>query len=63
MKILGRFSSSPTRRHWNEIKHVLHYLQRTINLEFFYPKNLNGQVIGFVDEGYLSNPHKARTQT
>ncbi|CAA7045926.1 unnamed protein product [Microthlaspi erraticum] len=40
--LLARYSSSPTRRHWNGIKHIFRYLQ---------------------DAGYLSDPHKARSQT
>ena len=44
-----RFSSSPTRRHWNEIKHVFRYLQGTIDLGLFYPKDSNGQIVGFAD--------------
>ncbi|KAG7584130.1 Reverse transcriptase RNA-dependent DNA polymerase [Arabidopsis suecica] len=62
VNLLARFSSSPTRRHWNGIKHVFRYLQGTIDLGLFYPKNINGQMIGFADAGYLSDPHKARSQ-
>ncbi|XP_048599577.1 secreted RxLR effector protein 161-like [Brassica napus] len=40
--LLARYSSAPTRRHWDGIKHVFRYLQ---------------------DAGYLSDPHKARSQT
>ncbi|KAL0825275.1 hypothetical protein Bca101_048952 [Brassica carinata] len=29
VNLLSRFSSCPTQRHWNGIKHVLHYLQGT----------------------------------
>ncbi|KAG7583422.1 hypothetical protein ISN44_As08g029370 [Arabidopsis suecica] len=63
VNLLARFSSSPTRRHWNGIKHVFRYLQGTIDLGLFYTKNINGQMIGFADAGYLSDPHKARSQT
>ena len=63
VNLLARFSSSPTRRHWNGIKHVFRYLQGTIDLGLFYPKDSKGQMIGFADAGYLSDPHKARSQT
>ncbi|XP_048605520.1 secreted RxLR effector protein 161-like [Brassica napus] len=42
VNLLARFSSCPTRRHWNGIKHILRYLQ---------------------DDGYMSDPHNARSQT
>ncbi|KAL0760649.1 hypothetical protein Bca101_076799 [Brassica carinata] len=63
VNLLARFSSSPTRRHWNGIKHVFRYLQGTIDLGLFYPKSSKGQMVGFADAGYLSDPHKARSQT
>ena len=63
VNLLARFSSSPTQRHWNEIKHVFRYLQGTIDLGLFYPKNINGEMVGFADARYLSDPHKARSQT
>ncbi|KAK8505395.1 hypothetical protein V6N12_067362 [Hibiscus sabdariffa] len=40
VNLLARFSSYPTRRHWNGVKHIFRYLQ-----------------------GYLSDPHNARSQT
>ena len=63
VNLLARFSSSPTQRHWNGIKHVFRYLQGTIDLGLFYPNNTNGEMVGFADAGYLSDPHKARSQT
>ena len=38
VNLLARHSSAPTRRHWNDIKHLLRYLQGTYDLELFYPK-------------------------
>jgi len=35
VNLLARFSSAPTKRHWNGVKHVLRYLQGTIDLGFF----------------------------
>ena len=28
VNLLAKYSSTPTRRHWNGIKHILHYLMR-----------------------------------
>ena len=36
--LLARFSSSPTRRHWNGIKHVFRYLRGTTNFSLFYSR-------------------------
>ncbi|CAA7031777.1 unnamed protein product [Microthlaspi erraticum] len=58
--LLARYSSSPTRRHWNGIKHIFRYLQGTIEFGLYYSRNPE---VGFADAGYLSDPHKARSQT
>ena len=36
ISLLARFSSYPTRRHWNGVKHVLQYLQGIIDRGLFY---------------------------
>ena len=38
VNLLARFSSAPTQRHWNGIKHIFRYLHGTIDLGLFYPK-------------------------
>jgi len=63
INLLARVSLSPTQRDWNGIKHVFRYLQGTTDLIIFYPKNSKGRMVSFVDAGYLSDPHKARSQT
>jgi hypothetical protein len=35
VNLLARYSSAPTRRHWNGVKHVLHYLRGTTNMRLF----------------------------
>ena len=60
VKLLARFSSAPTRRHWNGVKHILRYLRGTIDLGLFYSKESN--LKGYEDYGYLSNPQKACSQ-
>ncbi|XP_073138282.1 secreted RxLR effector protein 161-like [Henckelia pumila] len=61
VNLLARYSSSPTRRHWNGIKHLFRYLQGTRNI--FYSNACNLQLIGYADAGYLSDPHKGKSQT
>jgi len=63
VNLLARYSSAPTRRHWNGIKHILRYLRGTTDMGLFYSNCLKTQLIGYADAGYLSDPHKARSQT
>ncbi|KAL0540082.1 hypothetical protein IC582_024311 [Cucumis melo] len=63
VNLLARYSSSPTKRHWNKVKHVLRYLRGTINMDFFYSNKSNFDLVGYANAGYLSDPHKARSQT
>ena len=63
VNLLARFSSCPTRRHWNGIKHIFRYLQGTIDLGLYYSKESRLDLIGYADAGYLSDPHTAKSQT
>ena len=44
VNLLARYSSAPTRRHWNGIKHILRYLRGTIDLGLFYPNGSKPQL-------------------
>ena len=61
VNLLARFSSAPTRRHWNDVKHILRCLRGTTNLGLFYSKE--STLKGYADFGYIYDPHKARSQT
>jgi hypothetical protein len=63
VNLLARYSFAPTLRHWNGVKHVLRYLRGTTDMGLFYPNKSNPQLIGYADAGYLSDPHKGRSQT
>ncbi|XP_073137256.1 secreted RxLR effector protein 161-like [Henckelia pumila] len=63
VNLLARYSSSPTRRHWNGVKHIFRYLRGTTDMGLFYSKKSNFSLIGYADAGYLSDPHKAKSQT
>ncbi|KAL0439224.1 UNVERIFIED_CONTAM: Secreted RxLR effector protein [Sesamum latifolium] len=63
VNLLARYSSSPTRRNWNGIKHILRYLRGTMDMGLFYSKVSNSDLIGYADAGYLSYPHNGRSQT
>ena len=63
VNLLASYSSASTRRHWNEIKHILRYLCGTIDLGLFYPNGSKPHLVGYADAGYLSDPYKGRSQT
>ena len=63
VNLLARYNSAPTKRHWNEIKYRLRYLCGISDMRLFYSKAMEPQLLGYADAGYLSNPHKARSQT
>ena len=63
VNLLTRFSSTPIIRHWNGIKHVLHYLHETTDMGLFYSNESKQKLLGYADARYLSNPHKAISQS
>ena len=63
VNLLARYSSAPTIRHWNGIKHILRYLHGTSDMGLFDYKAMEPQLLGYADARYLSNHnHKARSQ-
>jgi hypothetical protein len=60
---LARHRAATTMRHWNGIKNILRYLVGTIDLRLYFQKNQDSKLIGYVDVGYLSDLHNARSQT
>ena len=60
VNLLVKYSSSPSKRHWNGIKHILRYLRGISDMGLFYSKAMEPQLLGYADAGYLSDPHKAR---
>ena len=61
VNLLARYSSAPTRRHWNGIQHILRYLSGTTDMGLFYSNKSKEKLLGYADAGYLSDPHKARS--
>ena len=62
INLLARYSSTPTRKHWNGVKHIFRYLRGTTNMELLYSKQSRPQLIEYVDAEYLFDPHKCRSQ-
>ena len=63
VNLLARYSAAPTRRQWVGVKTILRYLQGTIDLGLFFPKNHDLTMVGYADAGYRSDPHNAKSQT
>ena len=61
VNLLAIYNFDPTRRHWNDIKHILCYLCGTTDMNLFYSRELKQQLFGYADAGCLSNPHKSRS--
>jgi hypothetical protein len=62
MNLLARHSADPTRRHWTGAKSILRYLNGTKDLGLFFKKNHDPSMIGYMDAGYLSDPHNKKSQ-
>ena len=63
INLLAKYNSAPTKMHWNGIKHILRNLRGTSDMRLFYSKAMEPQLLGYANAGYLSDPHKARSQT
>ena len=63
VNLLARYSSAPTRRHWNGIKHILGYLCGTTDMSLFYSRESKQQLLGYADAKYLLDPYKGKSQT
>nr|CAN73887.1 hypothetical protein VITISV_021076 [Vitis vinifera] len=48
VNLLARYSSAPTRRHWNGIKHILCYLCGTTNMRCFSDPHKGRSQTGYV---------------
>ena len=62
VNLLARHSSTPTLRHWNDVKHLLRYLCGTSDIGLFYSKVPKPELLGYTNAGYLSDTYKARSQ-
>ncbi|XP_056698294.1 secreted RxLR effector protein 161-like [Spinacia oleracea] len=63
VNFLARYSNSPTKRHWNGIRHLFRYLRGKPDLGLLYQSRKDATLIGYAGAGYLSDPQKAKSQT
>ena len=62
-KFIGKIQLMSNERHWKDVKHTFKYLQGTIDTRLLYSNASKSELISYADAGYLSDPHKARSQT
>ncbi|KAM1692741.1 hypothetical protein ACFX2K_032321 [Malus domestica] len=74
VNLLARYNNALTHKHWNGVKDIFCYFKGTTDLGSFYthkslsvPTSLGSQIdsrlVGYTNAGYLSDPHKACSQT
>ncbi|KAL2250025.1 UNVERIFIED_CONTAM: Retrovirus-related Pol polyprotein from transposon TNT 1-94 [Sesamum indicum] len=66
VNVLARYSSTPTKRHWNGVKHVLRYLRGTSDMGLYFERHDDAKttkLVDYSDVGYLFDPHKAISQS
>ncbi|KAM3000766.1 hypothetical protein FF2_037135 [Malus domestica] len=74
VNLLARYNNAPTRRHWNGVKNIFRYLKGITDLGLFYTcespsvapsydPRIDSCLIGYADAGYLSDSHRACSQT
>jgi hypothetical protein len=62
VNLLARYNAAPTKRHWVGVKNVFRYLDGMKDLGLFFKRNDYQTLIGYVDVGYLFDPHEAKSQ-
>nr|KYP57987.1 Retrovirus-related Pol polyprotein from transposon TNT 1-94 [Cajanus cajan] len=63
VNLLARYSSSPTRRHWNGVKQILCNLRGTMDMGLLYSNVSKPELNGYANVGYLSDPYNCKSQT
>jgi uncharacterized membrane protein len=58
VNLLAGYNATPTQHHWARVKNIFRYLIGTINLGLFYKINQDKTLVGYLDAGYLSDPHE-----
>jgi hypothetical protein len=62
VNLRARHSAKPTKRHCVGVKTVLRYLNGTRDFRLFYSRNQDPILLGYIDAGYLLDPHNGRSQ-
>ena len=63
VSVLAQHSQRPSICHWNGIKHLLHYLRGTEDLELLYTKGRQEEITRYADVGFRSDEISDKSQT
>ncbi|KAL0416667.1 UNVERIFIED_CONTAM: Secreted RxLR effector protein [Sesamum latifolium] len=66
VNLLARYSSTPTKRHWNDVKHILCYLHGTSDMGLYFERHEDAKatnLVGYSDAGYFSDLHNTISQS
>lgn len=61
INLIARFSVSPTRKHWNDIKHIFRYLQISQDLGILHTRNQDMTLVDYSNGDYMYDPYIARS--
>lgn len=63
VSLLARCSSSPTKTHENDVKHIFKYFWGIIDMRLFYSNEFKPQIIDNANVEYLFDWHKTWSKT
>jgi hypothetical protein len=55
INVLAIYNYDPTRRLWNRIKYIFHYLYETHDMGLFYQKHIKSKLVVYANTWYLSD--------
>lgn len=63
INILAIHNQKSTARHWNGVKHLFRYLWGTEDIELYYKKDINGEIMRYADSGFKTEEASRKSQT
>ena len=57
----NHYMSNPGKKHWKAMKHILHYLKITKNMQLTFGLNHPTEVEGFTNPNYANNPDNQKS--
>ena len=61
--VLARHIQKPSVCHWNGVKHLLHYLWRTKDLDLLYTQGRTTEITGYANAGFKSDKVSRKSQS
>ena len=63
MSYAARFSSDPTTKHWNYVKHLMEYVRSTLETVIIYKKCKSLTIESFSDSDFASYTEQCKSTT